>query len=252
MKFLLEVTLLRRVVRSLAVLPLALAGLALQPATARAQEASIDTPYSWIERGLRLGLVGGYIFTDRGDPPFGPGSSPFIAARLRARLSSPLSLELGVGYGNSDQWVIDPRLEGGPAVVDTVSSDWLIIEGSMQMALTGSRSYHRLQPYVLIGGGVLLGLSTGTSDVLASPQQPFVFDIGTSPMLNFALGAEFDVSGRLGLAFEARDNLWRLTTPDGWFTLRVLQNLLDTGSPAPSDKKWTHNFELTASLYYYF
>jgi len=252
MKFLLEVTLLRRVVRSLAVLPLAFAGLVLQPATARAQEESIDTPYRWIERGLRLGLVGGYTFTNRGDPPFGPGSSPFSAARLRARLSSPLSLELGVGYGNSDQWVIDPRLEGGPAVVDTVSADWLIIEGSMQMALTGSRSYHRLQPYVVIGGGVLLGLSTETSDVLASPQQPFVFDIGTSPMLNFAVGAEFDVSGRLGLAFEARDNLWRLTTPDGWFTLRVLENLLDSGSPAPSDKKWTHNFELTAGLYYYF
>ena len=252
MKYLLEVTLPRRVVRSLAVLPLALAGLALHPATARAQQESIDTPYRWIERGTRVGLVGGYMFTSRGDPPIGPGPSPFIGARLRARLSSPLSLELGVGYGSSDEWVIDPRLEGGPAVVDTVGADWLIIEASMQLALTGARSYHRLQPYVLFGGGVLLGLSTETSDVLESPQQQFVFEIGTAPLVHLGLGAEFDVSRRWGLALEVRDNLWRVTTPDGWFQLNVLQNLLDSNSPAPDESEWTHNFELTASLYYYF
>ena len=247
MKFLQEV----KLVRGLAVLTLAVTGMALGPGSAAAQE-SIDTPYRWLERGTRVGLVGGYMFTNRGDPPFGPGSSPFIAARLRARLSSPLSLELGVGYGNSDEWVIDPRLAGGPAIVDTVSADWLIIEGSLQFALTGARSYHKLQPYVVLGGGVFMGLSTEVSDALQSPRLPFQFEIGTAPMVHLGVGAELDVSSRLGLAFEVRDNLWRLKTPEGWFRLDVLQNLLETGSPAPDEKQWTHNFELTASLYYYF
>jgi hypothetical protein len=255
MKSLPEVRVLRGVARFASVLLIATCVHAVMPATAEAQEEteeSINTPYRWLERGTRLGLVGGYIFTNRGDPPFGPGSSPFLGARLRARLSSPLSLEIGVGYGNSDEYVIDPRLPGGPAVVDTVGADWLIIQASLQFALTGARSYRRLQPYIVLGGGVLQGLSTGQSDALDSPQQPFLYEIGTSPMVHLGVGAEYDLSRRLGLAFEVRDNLWRIKTPEGWFRIDVLQNLLDTGSVAPDKSRWTHNFELTASLYYYF
>lgn len=242
----------RGLTRMAAVLSVALGAHVLTAPSAAAQEEVIDTPYRWIERGTRVGLVGGYVFTNRGDPPFGPGSSPFLGARLRARLSSPLSLEIGVGYGNSDEYVIDPRLETGPQVVDTVGADWLIIQASLQFALTGARSYRRLQPYIVLGGGILQGLSTGTSDVLESPQQPFLYDIGTSPMVHLGVGAEYDLSRTFGLALELRDNLWRIKTPEGWFRIDVLENLLDTNSVAPDRSQWTHNFELTASLYYYF
>ena len=252
MKFLQEVKRVRVPVQWFAVLLVAMSGVLFGPGSAIGQEEEIDTPYRWVEGGLRLGLVGGYIFTNRGDPPFGPGSSPFIGTRFRARLSSPLSLELGLGYGNSDEYVIDPRLEGGPAVVDTVNADWLIIEASLQFAFTGARSYRGLQPYVVLGGGILQGLSTGTSDVLASPQQPFRYEIGTSPMVHLGVGAEYHLSRRFGLAFEVRDNLWKIRTPEGWFRIDVLQNILESGSVAPEKNQWTHNFELTASLFYYF
>ena len=230
----------------------AAATIVMAPGSASAQDESIDTPFRWKERGTRLGLVGGYIFTNRGDPPFGPGSSALLGTRFRTRLSSPLSLEIGISYGNSDEYVIDPRLEGGPAVVDMVSADWLIIQGSLQFVLTGARSYRRLQPYVVLGGGILQGLSTGTSDALAIPQQPYLYEIGTSAMVHLGVGAEYDISHRLGLAFEVRDNLWRIRTPEGWFRIDVLQNILDSGAVAPDESQWTHNFELTASLYYYF
>lgn len=242
---------MRQVSRWFAVIGAVTVGVALSPRGVAAQEESIDTPYRWIERGTRVGLVGGYMFTNRGDPPFGPGSSPYLAGRLRARLSSPLSLEIGIGYGNSNEYVIDPRLEGGPAVVDTVDADWLIIEASLQFALTGARSYHGFQPFILLGGGVLQGLSTGQSDALASPQAPFKYEIGTAGLVHLGIGAEYDLSSRWGLSFEARDNLWRVKTPEGWFRLDVLQNILDSGAVAPDNAQWTHNFEVTLSLYYY-
>ena len=215
-------------------------------------DESIDSPYRWIEKGTRLGLVGGYVFTDRGNPPFGPGSSAVLGARLRARVSSPLSLEIGVVYGNSNEYVIDPRLPGGPAVVDTVDANWLMIEASLQFAFTGARTYRKLQPYFLVGGGILQGLSTGQSDALTAPRQQFEYEIGTAGMVNVGLGVEYDVSPRLGLAFEARDDLWYIRTPDGWFQLNVLENLLDSGAVAPDKATWTNNIELTATLYYYF
>jgi hypothetical protein len=148
--------------------------------------------------------------------------------------------------------VIDPRLPGGPAVVDTVGASWLLIEASLQFALTGARTYRKIQPYFLLGGGILQGLSTEVSDVLASPKQPFEYEIGTSGMVHIGLGAEYDISPRLGLAVEARDNLWHISTPDGWFQLNVLENILDSGAVAPDQATWTNNIELTATLYYYF
>jgi hypothetical protein len=228
------------------------AGLAVVPTAAFAQEERIETPYRWIERGTRLGLFGGYILADRGEPPLGPGSGPLIGARLRARLSSPLSLEISLGYLSSDQRVMDPRLEGGPAVVDTVNADMLIIAASVQLALTGARSYRRIQPYIVIGGGILQELSTETSDALAGPREPFEYTVGTTAMLQLGIGTEIDLSERFGLALEVRDDLWRLTTPDGWFLPGVLQNIIDSGAPAPEASQWAHNFELTAGLYYYF
>jgi len=216
------------------------------------QDQTIDSPYRWIERGTRLGLVGGYVFANRGDPPFGPGPTAVLGARLRARVSSPLSLEFGVVYGSSNQYVTDPRLEGGPAVVDTVDADWIIIEASLQFSFTGARTYRKLQPYFLVGGGILQGLSTQESEVLTPPKEPFEYQIGTAGMVNVGLGVEYIVSSRLGLAMEARDNLWRIKTPDGWFQLNVLQNILDSGAVAPDQATWTNNIELTATLYYYF
>jgi hypothetical protein len=259
MRFVHKAKLERSVLRRVAISGLAIVATAVAPRPANAQDEviappgdTISTPYRWIEKGTRIGLVGGYIFTDRGDPPFGPGPSPMIGTRLRARLSSPLSLEIGFIYGNSDEYVIDPRLPGGPAVVDTVGASWLIIEASLQFALTGARTYRKIQPYFLIGGGLLQGLSTEVSDALAVPRQPFEYEIGTSGMVHIGLGAEYDISPRLGLAVEARDDLWHISTPDGWFQLSVLENILDSGAVAPDEATWTNNIELTATLYYYF
>jgi hypothetical protein len=71
-------------------------------------------------------------------------------------------------------------------------------------------------------------------------------------MVHLGVGAEYQISRKFGLALEVRDNLWKIKTPEGWFRIDVLQNILDSGSAAPANNQWTHNFELTASLYYYF
>ena len=85
----------------------------------------------------------------------------------------------------------------------------------------------------MLGGGILQELSIEKSDALALPQEPFAFKIGTTPMVHLGLGAEYDISRRFGLGFEVRDNLWRLKTPDGWFRIDVLENLVDAGAQQP-------------------
>lgn len=224
----------------------------LIPAAASAQQENIDSSYRWIDRSMRGGLYAGYLFTSRGNLDQAPGSSPIVGARFRARLSSPLTFEVSLGYGSSDLYVTDPRLEV-PSIVDTTQSDWLLIEAYLQLSLTGARSVKRFQPYVFIGGGILQGISEEVSDVFAAPGlDPYRFKIGTTPSLSFGVGAEWDLSDRLGLGFEIRDHIWKFNSPDAFFYPENLGNFLESGVEAPKEGFWTNNFEVSATLSYYF
>lgn len=222
------------------------------PLPAQAQER-IDTPYDWIDRSLRAGVYAGHLGADRGSSEIGPGSTTVFGARVRTRVSSPLSLELNTALGRSDRYVIDPRPESGPATVDTVDIGWLLIEGGFQIALTGARTLHRLQPYVVLGGGILLGIDEEQSDSLAAPADvPFRYEVGTAGVFSGGLGVEWLPTERLGVGLEVRDHLWRIKTPDGFFQPAILERIEELGLPAPRETEWVHNIELSASLYYYF
>lgn len=223
------------------------------PLAAQEDSARIDTPYRWIERSLRIGLVGGYVLADRGVSELGAGSTVAGGARIRARISSPISLEGSVQYGGSDRFVVDPRLESGPAPVDTVSSGWLLVEAAMQFAITGARTWHGIQPYAVVGAGLLLGVDEETSPVFEESELADLrFDLGTTPVVQAGLGFEVKPADRWGIGFEARDHLWRISTPDGFFDSEVLDRIEELGLPAPRDTDWTHNLELSVGVWRYF
>lgn len=239
-----------------------LACLLLSPGRADAQQPDsvrIDTPYRWIPRGFRVGAAGGYLDTSLGNMRLGPGSSPVGGLRARVRISSPLSLEGSVLYGQSDRFVVDPRLDTGPAVVDTLSSRWLLAEAGIQFAVTGNRTWHGLQPYALVSGGFLVGLDEEASQVFAAPQlTDFRYDIEIMPAIQAGLGVEWLLGERFGLAVEARDHLWRISTPGdpdsgtGFFRQEVLDAIQDADAEAPRDTDWTHNLGFTLTIYRYF
>lgn len=233
---------------------LALGALLVIPPSAAAQQADtvrIDTPYSWIPRGLRAGVVGGYMDTGLTALELGPQSTPFGGVRGRARISSPISIEFTALYGRSDRFAVDPRLEGGPAPVDTLTSPWVLAEAAMQFALTGNRTWRQLQPFVTLGGGFLVGVGEEETDRL-SPAGPLRHDIEIMPVIQGGLGVEWHLSERFGLSFEARDHLWRITTPDGFFDESVLESIDEAGAPAPEETEWTHNLEFSLTIYRYF
>ncbi|MFQ5688837.1 MAG: outer membrane beta-barrel protein [Gemmatimonadota bacterium] len=221
--------------------------------SAAGQQEQIDSPYRWIERGFRVGVYGGYVAANRGKLDFGPGSAATIGARLRTRVSSPLSLEIGLAAGSANRHVIDPRLVTGPAPVETVASDWAMIEAALQMALTGARTWHGVQPYLIFGTGLLIGVNQGESQTFAdSTLSDFRYRLGTAPMFQAGFGAETFLSERLGLGVELRDKFTRLKPPSGFFRTEVLQIIQDLGVEAPQNTEWTNNFEFSVALWYYF
>lgn len=247
----------RRLFRLWSLLPLivfAPIGLEAQEAQEEGQEERINSPYRWIPRGLRVGLYAGYHLADRGDLEFGQGSAVTTGARFRVRVSSPLSLELGAVYAPASRWVVDPRLETGPAIVDTVSSSWLRLDAGVQLALTGSRTWNGFHPYALFGGGFVIGLNEEISETFGAQElEPFQYNIGTAPELFTGLGVEiFPGGGKIGIGFEARDYLIRVKTPDAFFFSDILDTIEAAGAEAPTDTQWGHNLEFAVVLWYYF
>lgn len=217
------------------------------------QEGTIDTPYRWIERGIRVGLYGGYVFTNRGQLNLGPGSTPIVGARARFRVSSPLTLEINLGYGfDSNLFLTDPRSPKYPAPIDTVGVTWGIVQGIIQFSLTGARTWHGIQPYFLLGGGVYFGLSQQPTDQIVIPTRDFLFRIGTQPVADFGIGVERHFGQTVGVALEIRDHLWRIAAPDGFFRPDILLELGEDNLPVAESSDWTMNFEFSLAGYYYF
>lgn len=212
----------------------------------------IDSPYRWIERGLRMGPWAGWLNADRGNLEFGPGSTLVLGGRFRARVSSPLSLELDAGYGAADRYVIDPRPLTGPVVADTVSSGWVMGAAAIQFALTGARTWNGIQPYAVFGGGLLIGVDEGRSEVFAdSALADLRYEIGTAPLFQVGVGIEVFPSDRLGIGLELRDYLIRLKAPDGYFDDDVLDAIEESRGEAPTESQWPHNLELSLTFWYY-
>lgn len=217
-----------------------------------AQQEPINSSFRWIPSGLRVGLVGGYLSTSRGSLDFGLGSSAVVGGRVRARISSPISIELGTLYGSSRRLVIDPRIETGPAPVDTVNSSWILAHLGLQLALTGARTWHGLQPYALFGFGLMIGVDEEKSELLSDPAlEDLRFNLGTAPLFQAGFGTEYRVSDRIGISMELRDFLTRLKSPDGFFDTEILDIIEEAGATAPVDTQWPNNLELSISLWYY-
>lgn len=218
-----------------------------------AQQEHIDSPYRWLEKGFRVGLWGGYHAANRGTLKFGQGPAAAIGAKLRARISSPMSFEIGMTYAGASRWVVDPRVDTGPAIIDTVSAHWLRFDMGTQIGLTGARTWRGIHPYGLAGAGLTFGVAEGASETFADPQfEPFRYDIHIAPHIYVGGGIEMFTSETMGIGFEIRDYINRLSAPDGFLLPGVLANIETNGFPAPQGTAWQHNVEFGIAIWHYF
>ena len=226
---------------------------AILPTTALGQEDEIDSPFRWREKSFRLGLFGGQHSANRGSLEFGQGPASAIGAKMRARVSSPLSLEVGATFAPAERWVLNPIAESGPIIMDTVSANWRRADFGAQVGLTGARTWNGIHPYALIGGGLVFGIMEGASEVMAPPEmETFRYDISTAPHIYVGFGFEVFPSETIGIGFEVRDYLIRLSAPDGFLSLQALQAFESTGGPAPDASTYQHNPEFGITIWYYF
>ncbi|HSL70809.1 MAG TPA: hypothetical protein VK864_11250 [Longimicrobiales bacterium] len=219
---------------------LVLAGMISAPGSGQ----TIRSPYRFIDHSQAGGPFAGYIFTTEGTVGLAPKGGPIAGGRYGIRLSGPFLVEGEVGYFTSTRPVRDT------VVVDSVrqqvgSADFsmLLATAALRFNFTGPRTWHGLQPYVQLGGGAAIDLSGESPDdekVAADVR----YDFGTSFAGHLGGGIEWYPSDRITFRVDARNVLWKITTP-----ISFLQGEL--GETTPVDE-WVQNGFLTLGIALHF
>lgn len=193
----------------LAVAPLLL----LLPGLLNAQ--TVPSAYRFIENRQEVDIFGGSTSPGTGRFEFGPGPGPLWGARYSLNISGPFGLEGVVSHSPTTRDIVDPGRAEGDRVIGEMSSQMVQVDVRLRFSLTGDRTWHRLAPFIVTGGGLLFDVANDNSDkdlLLAGDR----FSYGTSFVgvlgggLRWYPGDRFMVRGDMTL------NLSRLTTPNGY------------------------------------
>lgn len=217
----------------------------LLPAAAAAQR--IDSPYRFVEKGQAIGLFGGYVATGQNPLELGPKSAPVFGARYGIRISGPFKAEATIGFMPStrDAFAVDTLTGDAQNRAFLVEADaqMMMATAALRFDLTGARTWNRLQPFLLAGGGVTVDLSSLTEEEKELPVDDR-YDFGTSFAGELGAGVELYLSDRFTLRADVRDAFWKLPTPAGFV------NALPRGEL--SEDEWVSNWVMSAGISVHF
>lgn len=197
-----------------------------------ASAQSIPSPYRYVEKGQEAGPFVGYLSPDRGRFGFGPGASMILGARYGVEITGPVALEGVVTSLRTTRDVVNPARQEGERVVGEADVALVFLEARLRFALTGRRSWHGLQPYVMAGGGLAFDVEGVQRDDVLELEERDRFEFGTKFTGSFGGGARWILTDRLTLRSELLMNLYKLDTPDGFQDP-------ERGFEAVPDSEWT-------------
>lgn len=213
----------------------------------------IDSPYDFVDSRMGVWAFGSAVYTDRGPIDLGPKSGYAAGLGYTVRISGPFNFDARAAYLPTERDVFtvvptdpevveaDPR--AGLEQIGTADLHLLLLDASLRFDITGPRTWHRLQPYALIGAG---GVVRVASDDAAEEDLPEDSDLAVRFRSGFTghvgAGIEFYASQRFTFRLDARDILWKIHVPEGFFTdNRIVDN-----------EQWVQTAHLSLGLSYRF
>lgn len=180
-----------------------------------ASAQSVPSPYRFFETSHEAGVFWGQLSPGRGPFDLGPGPGPVVGVRYGLEVSGPLSLEAAVSYMPTTRKVVDPGRVEGDRVIDEAESEILVGDIRVKLSLTGRRTWHGLNPFLVAGGGVTVDLSGEQPEderLLVDDR----FEMGTGFLGVAGGGLRWFLSDRVVVRGDALLNLWKLDIPRGW------------------------------------
>jgi hypothetical protein len=204
----------------------------------------IPSPYRFIEERQFVTLFGGPMFTNPGELELGPHSGIAVGGRYGIRLGGPFALDAGLSLFPTQRtvWRLPEDPEAPREEVGETGLTLGVAEGALRFNVTGPRTWHGLQPYLLLGGG-------GVARVGGSPEPEEVeleegerYRFGTSFAGQIGGGVEWFATQRFTVRLDARNVLWQVRAPRAFLER----------DPEVPEREWTQNFWLGLGVGYRF
>ena len=176
---------------------------------------TIPSPYQFIDTRQEAGAFTGWIAPGTGQFGYGPGPGPIAGARYELGFGSPISLEGVVGVITSTRDIVDPRRVEGNRVIGDTPAKMVTADARLKLSITGPRTWHGLNPFVLVGAGLAWDLAEG-SELEEDLAETDRFDFGTSFVAELGGGLRWFVTEQVILRADGLFYLWRLEAPLGF------------------------------------
>lgn len=178
------------------------------PASLLAQAGHLPgaSPYREIRHASYIEVSGGQLYGDGGPLKVGARDGTILGARMVFRGRNSLQLALGGWVSAAQRNIVDA--DAPPATRVTGPIDQRLIGGefTVQLNLTGGKTWHRLAPF----GGVGLGLVHGEKSPAADTSS---YQFGTKFYFAPNVGTRIFLAHRLFVRAEARAYFWSLKYP---------------------------------------
>ncbi len=176
---------------------------------------TIPSAYRFIDTKQEYGLFAGYAKYATGRFGYGPGPGLLVGGRYAVRLKGPLDFEAAGTIFQGKRDVMDPGLPAGQRKIGTTSQRIGIIDVGLRFSLVGDRTWHGLNPFIHMDGGLALPLSgvTNVDRRLPSDYQ-YVFQSTFDALLG--AGTRYFVTRKVSLRADATFGLWQIHTPPGF------------------------------------
>ena len=176
---------------------------------------TIPSAYRFIETRQEAGPFAGWIASGTGQFGYGPGPGPISGARYELGFGGPVSLEGVVGVIDSARNIVDPRRVEGNRVIGETPVTMATADLRLKLSVTGPRTWHRLNPFVLVGAGLAWDFAED-SELEEDLEETDRFDFGTSFVAVIGGGLRWFATERVILRTDGLFYLWRLEAPAGF------------------------------------
>jgi len=149
----------------------------------------------------------GYLGGGRGNVPVGISDGNTWGVRYNFAFGST-SISLGAAYGQTTRRIVNPFVATDKNTSGLLNCDVVILEGGLQMALTGPKTWHGLAPYI----GATVGAAVG-SELKADTSG---YGFGTKFTFGPVLGTRIYLGRRLSVSTDFRVIFWRLSYPTNY------------------------------------
>lgn len=164
-----------------------------------------QSPYRDVRYGTSITPLFGHLGGDGGEARVGPHNGNTYGVRFGFRMSGFIEGGLSASYLDLERFVVDADDSVATRVSGPVKQSVVLIEAALQFNLTGGKTWHNIQPFVI--GGLGYALSSSTSADTSG------FEFGKRFSISPGVGLRYVLGQRLQLRMEARRHFWKLKYP---------------------------------------